>query len=68
MTVTTLNQTVLITDVEDVVVTDAEVDQETGDHVREIRILGPANVPVFTLRVASDDRAKINVTAPEQEF
>lgn len=68
MTVTTLNQTVLITGVEDVVVTDAEVETETGDFVREIRIIGAGNLPVFTLRIAADNRDKINVTAPEQAF
>ena len=56
MTVTTLNQTVLIANVEDVAVTDAELDAETGDFVREIRIIGAGNLPVFTLRIAADNR------------
>ena len=68
MSITTLSQTIEVTGVEDVVVTDAEIDPETGDHVREIRILGADQVPVFILRIAADDREKINVTAPEQQF
>lgn len=68
MTVTTLNQTVSITGVEDVVVTDAQLDEDTGDFVREIRIIGADEVPVFIVRIAADDREKINVTAPEQQF
>ena len=68
MSITTLSQTIEVAGVEDVVVTDAEIDTETGDHVREIRILGADQVPVFILRIAADDREKINVTAPEQQF
>jgi hypothetical protein len=68
MSITTLSQTIEVTDVQDVVVTDAETDTETGDFVREIRILGADQVPIFTLRIAADDREKINVTAPEQQF
>ena len=68
MTVTTLNQTVSITGVEDVVVTDAQLDGGTGDFVREIRIIGAAEVPVFIVRIAANNREKINVTAPEQQF
>jgi hypothetical protein len=68
MTITTLSQKIEVTDVEDVIVTDAETDTETGDYVREIRIIGTDQVPIFTLRIAADDREKINVTAPEQQF
>lgn len=68
MTITTLYQTILVSDVEDVVVTDAELDTNTGEHIREIRIIGADEIPVFILRLAADDRQKINVTAPEQEF
>jgi hypothetical protein len=68
MSITTLSQKIEVTGVEDVVVTDAETDTDTGDYVREIRVLGADQVPVFTLRIAADDREKINVTAPEQQF
>ena len=68
MSITTLSQTIEVTGVEDIIVTDAETDTETGAFVREIRILGADQVPMFTLRIAADDREKINVTAPEQQF
>lgn len=68
MTIATLNQTISISGVEDVVVTDAQLDGDTGDFVREIRIIGADEVPVFIVRIASNNRDKINVTAPEQQF
>lgn len=70
--INTVAQTIEVTDVVDIEVTTAELDPDTGDYVREIRILGEPNgangLPVFVLRMTSPVRENINVTAPEQQF
>lgn len=68
MSIATLQQTISVDGVEDVIVTDAEVDTITGDYVREIRVVGADDVIVLTLRIAADERTKIAVSAPVQDF
>lgn len=70
--ITTLKQTIAITDVEDVIVTPAILDEDSGDYVREVRILvagpGETTPEIFVLRISADTRPKLDITAPVQEF
>lgn len=68
MAITSKSQTVQVDGVEDIPVTEAVQDPETGDWVREIRILVEDDQMVYVLRVASDMRSKINIVAPVKEF
>lgn len=72
-TLRTVNQVLDIDLVEDVVVTDI-VDDGTGGGgwVRSIRVFGNPIVdgaaPVFELRIRSATKAKLELTAPTQNF
>lgn len=68
MTIKTLKQTILVEDVAEVIVTNAAQDEVSGDWVREIRILRADEEEVFILRLATDEKDKIDVTAPVQQF
>ena len=68
MPILTTYQTLLVDGVEDIVLTDAVIDPNSGDFVREIRVLGTGEIPVLVLRVMADEKAKINLTAPVQDF
>lgn len=67
---TTLHQTIEITDVADIVVT--EVVDEGGIWTRAIRIFGaPAGVegpPILEIRVKSSVKANIEITTPAVNF
>lgn len=72
-TIATIAQTIAVSEVEDVIVTPAVLDPDTGDYVREIRVSGqPVTngnpVPVFTLRLTASAKASLDVVAPEQPF
>lgn len=71
--ISTTNQTIMVDDVTDVVVTAAVLDINTGDYVREVRVtaipaVGTDPTQVFVLRLAAPDRAKLDLSAPAQEF
>lgn len=69
MAISTLAQTLGVTGVERIIVTDIETDGDIGDKVREIRILrtlnGDDEVPVLIIRVSGETAAAIEITAPE---
>jgi hypothetical protein len=66
MAITTLLQALLVTDVEDVLVT--EIVEDTGLYVREIRVLGEDDKPLLTVRLSSETAEKIRFTTPELSF
>ncbi len=66
MSITTVNQTIKITEVADVLVT--EVEQDGGEYLRDIRILAADDAVVFTLRLSGDAADKIKFTTPELDF
>jgi len=67
MSIATLAQTLGLT-AEKIVVTEIEQDEDSGDHVREVRFLDASDVPVLIVRVSNSEAEKIKITAPEQEF
>lgn len=66
MTISTIATTVKVTEVADVLVT--EVEQDGGEYLRDIRIIGPDEAVVFTLRLSADAADKIKFTTPELDF
>lgn len=71
--ITTTQQSIAVTGVTDVTLTAAEQDADSGDWIREIRVSGSpvteGGAPlVFTLRLVSEQKAQIDLTAPEQAF
>ena len=68
--ITTLKQTIAVDDVADIAVTASVLDPETGLWEREIRVkAGPEEgEEVFVLRLRNAIKARIDITAPEQEF
>lgn len=69
MAITTKAQTVEVSGVTNVIVSNKAEDESDGDWVREIRVIGddPEN-PVFILRLKGADANAIEVTAPEHDF
>ncbi len=69
MAITTKAQTVEVSGVTKIVVSNRAEDPNDGDQVREIRVIGddPEN-PVFILRLKGADANAIEVTAPEHDF
>ena len=64
-----------VTDVTDVIITDAQEDTENGGYyVREVRVYGEPDVGsttqplIATLRLRATTESYIEVTAPEQTF
>lgn len=69
MAITTKAQTVEVSGVTKIVVSNRAEDPNDGDQVREIRVIGDDEEnPVFILRVKGEDAEAIKVTAPEQDF
>lgn len=66
MTISTLSHALLVTDVEDVVVT--EIVEDAGLYVREIRIIGDASKPLLVVRLSGESAEKIRFTTPELEY
>lgn len=70
--ITTLAHTVLVDDVENVIVSAAAVDPATGNFMREIRVIGKdsnnVEVVTYSLWLSASAAEKINVTAPEHDF
>jgi len=69
-----LQETVLVTEVTDVVVTPIVQDENSGLYLREIRVFGTpaetdANPPqVFVLRMESADPVQLAITLPVLEY
>ena len=72
MAIRPIKQEIAVDDVTKIIVTAPILNEETGDWERDIRVVtSPLNdeqYPTFTLRVAADQKSKIAVHAPEQEF
>lgn len=66
MTISTLSHALLVTDVEDVIVT--EIVADSGQYVREFRVLGEDDKPLLTVRLSSETAEKIRFTTPELSF
>lgn len=66
MTISTIAHTIKVTEVVDVLVT--EVEQDGGEYLRDIRVIGPGEAVVFTLRLSADEAEKIKFTTPELDF
>ena len=72
MAIETVSQSVTVSEVGDVVVTD--IQQDGGVYVREVRVFGipkteGGNVPlVFVLRVEGETRNTIEFTAPSANY
>ena len=68
MTITTLSQSLHLSQVDNIVVTDPSLDPLTGAMVREVRVFssGIEAVPAMTLRLAASDAegAGIKITVP----
>lgn len=69
MAIETKAQTIKVSGVTDVVVTNQAIEEGTGDYIREIRVMGadPEN-PVLRLFIAGETAAAVKVTAPEFDF
>lgn len=72
-TIETLFQVIAVTNVGRVDVTPAAQDPETGDFVREIRVMGKTgngqNMPaVLVLRINGEAAEDVTLRAPEQMF
>lgn len=71
--ITTLEQKIEISDIQDVVVTTIEQDTD-GDWVREIRFFGTpaegqiANVQNLVVRIKSPIKANLDLTTPALQF
>ena len=69
-----LNETVLVTEVVDVVVTPVVQNENTGLFLREVRLFGTPSegelTPplVFTLRMEAADPVQLNITLPVLEY
>ncbi len=72
MTITVVSESVTVTDVDLISITDAVEDSDLGGYTREIRVYGEAASGVrpliFTLRVNGDTSTQIAMTAPIQTF
>lgn len=70
MAITTKAQTVEVSGVTKIVVSNRAEDPNDGDQVREIRVIcgDDEEAPTFVLRVKGEDAESIKVTAPEQDF
>ena len=66
MTISTIAQTVAVTGVEEITVT--QIEQVGGDYVREIRIEDGAGKVFFTLRLIGETADKIRFTTPELNY
>lgn len=70
--ITVTHQTTLVDAVEKIVVTEPVLDPDSGDFIREIRVLtgpeGEDSIPVFVLRLQGSERVKIELTAPVQTY
>ena len=67
--ITTTHQTVRVTGVTSVTVTEPEFDADLNAYVRELRVsVDEAAAPVFVLRIEGDTQQAIALTAPEQRF
>ena len=72
-TIETLSQIIAVTGVGRVDVTPAVLDEETGDYVREVRVLGKTvggqNMPsILVLRISAEALEDVALKAPEQAF
>ncbi len=62
------NMTVVAPAVKDVLVTEIELDDDTGEYVREIRILGEGDALMFALQLRGEEIADIQFTTPELDY
>lgn len=70
MAITTKAQTVEVSGVTKIVVSNRAEDESDGDQVREIRVICGEDdeVPAFILRVKGETVEAIKVSAPVQDF
>lgn len=62
------NMTVVAPAVKDVLVTEIELDDDTGEYVREIRILGEDDALMFALQLRGEESDDIKFTTPELDY